>query len=243
MHIAEGVDAAIAEMGWRNGLLYLASRALEVLTGRRCRIFRYDFVAQPVPAGPAAAPRSASTRIQVREVASQDPIVQSFPRPAAVISARFAHGARCFVALRQEVFVGYLWIQEGDYMEDEVRCRYQLAPPGAAVWDFDVYVTPEMRLSRAFALLWSAANAYLRSRGFKWSMSRISGFNPHSLASHRRMGIVRLASGTFLVAGRLQVSMLTCAPFLHIGMRDSQFPVVLFSPPEGANSLQATTVP
>lgn len=191
------------ELGLANGALYLADRVLQRLSGGRARIIRYQFFAQPVP---QTAPPPATGKCQVHIVSADDPIVREFPRPPQVIARRFADGATCFVAQMGERFAGFLWIARDAYEEDEVRCRFELVPASICAWDFDVYVEPDFRIGRSFSRLWQTANAHLAAQGVQWSLSRISAFNPASLAAHRRLGIRPLSTATFIVLGPVQIS-------------------------------------
>ncbi|ANQ86412.1 hypothetical protein dqs_3391 [Azoarcus olearius] len=208
---------AVAELGYINAAFYLAGRLLQRVSAGRACIIRYQFFAQPVPEQPATSRPSAKS--QIRRVAPDDPVVSRFPRPPAVIARRFADGATCFVAENDGRFAGFLWLARDAYEEDEVRCRYELSPPERCAWDYDVYVEPEFRIGRTFSRLWEAANIHLAARGVRWSLSRISAFNPGSLAAHRRLGIRYLSTATFIVLGPVQISVLGAAPFLHVGMK------------------------
>jgi hypothetical protein len=221
-----------------NGSLWLVGRALSVLTHDRCRIQRYYFVAQPVPRA-----RRASTNgtITLRWVHATDPIVEQFPRPPEIIAGRFAMGSHCLVAERRGEFVGFLWLKERNYPEDDVRCRYVLEPSDEAAFDFDVYVEPPHRVGRTFARLWDEANAWLAEHGYGWSISRISAFKPESLAAHRRLGTQRIGSAIFLCIGTLQISLLHRAPFVQVGWNERNAPVVQLSPPK--HSANSTKVP
>ena len=224
------IRKTLSELGTANGLLYLAGRALQAVTGGRAFIVRYHFVAQPVPASPSQYSRqSPSTR--VRQVTPDDPIVASFPRPPSVIEHRFANGNTCFVAENNGRFAGFLWLARNAYEEDEIRCRYELAPPECCAWDFDVYVAPEYRIGRTFARLWEAANEHLSQAGVHWSLSRISAFNRASITAHQRLGIRKLCSATFLTLGPIQVSLLPRRTRMDLHNR----PVIeLFAPPYDA---------
>jgi len=228
-----GIRDTFRRLGAWNGSLCLASRALEAATRRRCRLLKYYFFAQPIPDG-ALAPVRPNERVRIDRIDAGDPMVARFPRPPAVIARRFAEGAVCFVARRDDEFVGFLWLQQDAYQEDEVRCRFVLAPHGRAAWDFDVHVEPAFRMGRAFARLWEAANAHLRERGVEWSLSRISAFNPDSVRAHARLRSRRIGGGVFLCAGPLQVSLLDCAPYAHVSLRDASFPVLRLDAASGA---------
>jgi hypothetical protein len=224
---------AIKDLGWGDGLLYMCSRALEAASGGRARVIKYHFVAQPVPENALSTGRAVANTV-ISRAAPDDPIVERFPRPRAVIERRYAEGAVCFVArTRSDELAGFIWIKQHQYMEDEVRCLYVLDPEGAAAWDFDVWLAPEFRLTRTFARLWDAANAYLRERGYRWTISRISAWNPASLAAHRRLGMQRLHSAVFIALGPLQLAVLTCAPYLHVALSRRRYPVLRLRGPEG----------
>ncbi len=221
----------IAELGRREAAIYSVARLLERASRGRIRLIRYHFVAQPVPASPGSASR-ASTTSRIRAVGADDPIVLAFPRPPAVIAQRFADGATCFVAETGERFAGFIWLKRDAYEEDEVRCRYEWVPPEGCAWDYDVYVEPEFRIGRTFSRLWETANAHLAADGVRWSLSRISAFNPGSLAAHRRLGIRPLCSATFVVAGPIQLSFLPRPPYVHIGTGPQSRPVLSLSAPD-----------
>jgi hypothetical protein len=227
---SSAIRESVASLGWGNGILYTIGRALEQVTRGRCRLFKYYFVAQPVPEQRLTAlPKASRTRIY-RALPTED-IIKRFPRPPAVIAWRFADGAACFVAERMGELVGFIWIKLERYQEDEVRCDYLLDPAQGLAWDFDAWVAPEFRMTRAFVQLWEAANDYLRQQGCHWSVSRISAFNPVSLASHRRMGAVHLHTGLFAVLGRTQLALFSCRPYIHVGFGVASRPRLSFHPP------------
>jgi len=118
------------------------------------------------------------------------------------------------------------------YSEDVVRARYLLPPSGKTAWDFDVYVVPEERLGFTFPRLWDTAYEYLREKGIRWSLSRISAFNPASLAAHRRLGARRIGSATFLLLGGAQLMLSSFRPYLHLSLRRSVPAVLRLSSPE-----------
>lgn len=192
-------------MGWVDGGFYLFARLCARLTGGWLRVVKYYVVAQPVTAMPLTALRADPATV-IDWVPEGHPLCASFPRPAAVIARRYRGGARCLAAVVKGEFAGYIWLQGHAYQEDEVRCTYRLADPVRSVWDFDVYVVPRFRWGRTMARLWQAADARLAAEGVRWSLSRISAFNPESLAAHRRLGTVDVKRLLFVCAGRHQVA-------------------------------------
>ncbi|MCM8566098.1 GNAT family N-acetyltransferase [Thauera linaloolentis] len=211
-------------------MLYLVNRTLQKASGNRALIARYHFFAQPVRAHTEPAVR-ASSKSLVRAINLDDPIVKAFPRPPHVIVQRFRNGATCFTAEHDGQFSGFLWLARNAYDEDEVRCRYELEPQASCAWDYDIYVEPRYRIGRTFARLWDAANAHLAEQGVRWSLSRISSFNVASIAAHKRLGITKLCSATFVVVGRLQVSFLPAPPYIHVSADGAKTPVIRLQAP------------
>ena len=210
--------AALRTRMAQDGPLVLALRAVAAIASRasrgRLRVVPYHFYAQRVRDASEAAPGGA---FQIEPAGASHDLVHAFPRPAAVIARRFENGARCLVARKGERFVGFLWTQPREYVEDEVRCIYSLQPPDATAWDFDVYVDPQFRLSKAFIRLWDTAHARLRSEGRAWTMSRIHVLNRESIRAHTRLGAVRLASALFVTGRGFQLALFTVRPYFHAG--------------------------
>jgi hypothetical protein len=221
---------AVRRLGIANGTLWATARWVAVVSSGRWQIHRYYFVAQPVPDKLQVATGRA-TGVAIRLIEPDDPLVEQFPRPRHVIVKRFGMNAHCLAAEKDGTFAGFIWLKESEYPEDEVRCVYRLDPVGNAVWDFDVHIEPAFRYGRTFIRLWEAANAWMRERNYRWTMSRISAFNPDSLAAHRRLGTVRVGSAVFLRTGRIQIAVLDRAPFVHIGWRADQIPCLLLRVP------------
>jgi GNAT superfamily N-acetyltransferase len=224
------IKESVASLGVANGLLLAVARSLDQATRGRCRLFKYYFVAQPVPTRPVATfSRSSQTRIFM--ASAGEGIIKRLPRPPEIIARRFADGSVCFIAARAETLVGFIWIKRETYREDEVRCQYVLQPAAQLAWDYDAYVDPLFRMTRAFAQLWEAANKFLREQGCLWSISRISAFNAASLAAHERLGTVHLQTGIFLVAGQVQLSLFSCYPYVHLGLGPGACPQLVLRPP------------
>lgn len=213
------------EFGVVDGMLYLVAR-LAGTTGGRIALYRYLFFAQPVPAEAPPAPRRAARFPAVREVGPQDALCAHFPRAPAVIEGRYAQGSHCLAAEQDGEFIGYLWLQLGPYLEDEVRCRFVPGPEGRAAWDYDIFLVPERRLGRGFVYLWQAANDFMRERGIRWTISRVSAFNTQSIRSHQRLGARLLGSAIFLKVLSAQVMLSSRRPFVHVSSGAASVPTV-----------------
>lgn len=217
-------------LGAGTAVLYLIDRLLSRLSGGRARLLRYHIVAQPIGGRPAA-PLRPDAKTQLSLTPADSPLVARFPRPATVIRRRFASGGQCLSAVVGGEFAGFVWWQHGHYEEDEVRCTFLLDDPKRCVWDYDVFVAPPFRLGRTMARLWGAVDQKLAAQGVTWSMSRISAFNPESLAAHARLGTVHCESATFVVLGQLQCALLQQAPFVHLSWRLQRGPRLLIKAP------------
>jgi hypothetical protein len=216
----------IRELGWLNGAWYALDRLLRAVSHGRARLHKYYFMAQPV-ADKRWLPPSRGASLEVRQISASDAALKGFPRPAAVLPYRFEQGAICLGAFKAQRCIGFLWLALGPYREDEVRCRYVPVPQGQAAWDFDVYVDPEHRASLAFLRLWDEANRFLAARGMRWSLSRISAFNPTSISSHSRMAARRVGRAIFIALGSWQVSLSSIAPHFFLSRHADSFPVFL----------------
>lgn len=203
------------ELGPADAPLYLLHVLLSRPTGGRARIERFIFVAQPVAETSLMPPGKTSSSV-VRQVLPGDPLLGQAARPDAVIADRYAQGATCLALAKDDVLQAFIWLIEKHYDEDVARARFVLPASGVAAWDFDVYVAPRYRFGYTFVKLWDAANAYLRARGTRWSLSRISAFNAGSLASHAKLGAQPIGRATFVIAGPLQIMWSSFAPRFHV---------------------------
>ena len=207
----------INELGLSNSCFYVIDRLCRRFSNGNCYLIRYLIVSQPI-SSKSLLPAKRGSKFIIREVVLGDPVISKFPVPEKVICERFAQNAKCFIAEKENDFVGYIWIVHQKYAEDEVRAIYFL-PDGNSVWDFDVYITPQYRLGPAFLKLWDHVNAILIRKGVNCSFSRISAFNPGSKHAHERLGAKILYKANFLVLGRLQITVLGCAPYLHVSTK------------------------
>ncbi len=169
------IKLTIQTMGAVNYLLYVLNRALKKLSNK-LQIVKYYFFSQPVRQQPMIK-NPEKRNIKVSRTMPDDVIVQQFPRPDEVIKDRFDQDAYCYTAIRNNKFVGFIWYCEKVYHEDEVRCKFMPTPATEAVWDFDVYIEPDNRMSLAFPLLWDKVNESLSEKNYGYTLSRISAFN------------------------------------------------------------------
>ena len=220
------------ELGVGGTLCYVVYR-LCARTGGLAALHRYLFVAQPVPMAALLPPRRGGS-ILVRQVDAGDPLLLSLPLQDHVLRYRAGQGAICFGAFKSGEIVGCLWLCLTPYEEDEVRCRYHPEPSGRASWDFDVYLKPDHRSGLGFARLWDTANGFLRDRDAVVSWSRISAFNPASIASHARLGARVVGKATFFRIGPCQVMVASVAPYVHVSFRRSDMPDLRLSVPHTA---------
>jgi hypothetical protein len=219
-------QATASGIGLWNAILFSASRLSSILGGNRIRIVKYYFTAQPVSApGAERSPRSGTFDIAWADADCK--LLQQADRPAAILAARFAQGARCLVAANGDDLAGFVWFVTGPYEEDEVRARFVPGPQGEAAWDFDVTIMPQYRMGRLFSYLWARTNAELARCGVRHTMSRISAFNPGSLASHKRLGAQVIGSALFVCVGRLQLMRSSLRPRWHFSWRHDQRPTLV----------------
>lgn len=224
------IKKLVGELGLVGAICYVVYR-LCALSGGIVSLHRYLIVAQPIPAKALLAPGRGRS-IMVQQLDITDPVLLSLPLDRKVIEFRASQGAICFGAFKDGGIIGCLWLCLAGYQEDEVRCRYLPTPLEKSAWDFDVYLEPEHRSGLGFARLWDEANDYLRRRGVSFSWSRISAFNPRSLAAHARLGATIAATATFLRFGPCQVMITSVPPYRHLSLRREDSPVIQLSQSE-----------
>jgi hypothetical protein len=227
------VKSLVRELGAVGALSYVVYR-LCTKTGGLASLHRYLFVVQPVPDN-ALLPGKRGRSIVIEQVNPRAPILLSLPLDDKVLAYRAGQGAICFGAFKGGEIIGCLWLCLSPYQEDEVRCRYHPMPLGGSSWDFDVYLKPEHRNGLGFARLWDEANAFLRQRGIACSWSRISAFNPGSLAAHGRLGAKVVGKATFLRLGPCQVMVASMPPYVHLSLRRSAVPSLRLYTQKGQN--------
>jgi len=216
--------SAVRAFGVFDGCLYCLDRILHA-AGGCLRIYSYILVSQPVP--PEAPGGSMMANVTIRELGRNDPALREFPLDDDVLDWRFGQGAVCLGIWRKGALLGCFWFHRGTFLEDEVRCRFSPRPAESTVWDFDVYLMPEHRLGRGFLQLWHAAFGVIRGLGAKWSVSRISGFNERSRASHQALGARPVGRAIYLKGRRKQVMISTLRPYLHVSSSPEDVPEII----------------
>lgn len=207
----------IRELGPLTAFLYVLDRLLRRVS-KRIGFNYYLFVAQPLAEKPRLPPTRGKAFV-FRLLQGYEPILDGLDRPTAVLRQRFAQGAQCLLATKNEAMVGCIWFVRGSYAEDEVRVDYLLPLDGQSVWDFDVFVTESERLGFLFAKQWDAFDALLKQQGIRYTVSRINAFNQRSVASHRALGAKNCGSALFLRLGRLQWMLSNLRPYIAFGGR------------------------
>ena len=220
--------ALILQLGFINACLYLANRTTQKFS-IPLSFNKYYFVSQLLNPQPLL-PKNKGSKLRIIELPPDAINPHPCPRPADVIADRYKQQASCLAAYKEQEFAGCLWYAKTRYKEDEVRCLYELVSPKTA-WDFDVYVEPKFRLSPVFLKLWDTASSKLISEGYNWSFSRISAFNPLSLASHKRMGAKLFGWAVFIRLSALQLTLTSINPYFHLSFTEHSFPIFKLQPP------------
>ena len=207
------LNQAIKELGVTNGLIYAIHRIMSGISGGKAQIIRYYVVAQPVADKPLLPPHRGKN-IEVRKLDKDTPDIYQLPTPREIIEDRLTQG-QCLAAYQKGELCGYMWLNLGEYYEEEARCLFVPWPKDKTAWDYDLFIDPKHRLGFAFSRLWDEANKFLRENKVQWSVSRISAFNAVSLASHARLGTQRLGIVNFIVLGPIQFTIGSLPPYLH----------------------------
>ncbi|MEQ8496921.1 MAG: hypothetical protein RLW42_22105, partial [Gammaproteobacteria bacterium] len=134
------------------------------------------------------------------------------PRDPARFLRRVQRGDVCFAAMRGGRAEGVLWLSFEDFDESDVKAVFRVHPAHGMAWDSNLYIMPDARGGFIFALLWDAANAWLREHGYRWVATQTSAFNGASLQAHQRMGSRRIGWMLYLLLGRWQVTFSSLTP-------------------------------
>src|SRR5262245_53377965 len=216
------------EFGLTAGPLYVLDRVLQTVSPR-LRLLAYELMDQPIDGRPLL-PANLTKKLEYVEIGPGHPAVAVMPARTDIKASRFAQGARCLGVYRSGVLLGYIWWCPRRYLEDEVRCTYQLEPADASVFDFDLYVLPEHRMGIAFMAVWHGANQWLHSLGVRHSFSRITLFNMASRRAHQRLGGCRVGRVLFLRLWGFESMLATAPPYVDFSWRDAGRMVLKLSP-------------
>lgn len=186
----------------------------------------YVIVEQPLP--PRVMSRKAD-RPTFRSYLAEpnDPALARLPIAPETIKFRFDQGAECMILMTNDEVAGCLWFTFNPFIEDEVRCKFTPAPEAEACWDFDLFIHPQFRFTRAMNDLWADAALEMESRGARRTFSRISVFNLRSLRSHQRLGAAPVARIDFFYCWGAQLMIGDVKPWIHFGWKNDDFPHLL----------------
>jgi hypothetical protein len=207
----------MSDLPLRGNVLSWVARGVRRVSCGRVRLLHYLIVAQPVPAAPTQRATPARS-LAVERIGPGHPLLLQFPHRADALRKRFAEQAVCHAAHHDGKLVGYLWLQETPFADRDAGCLFVPAPQGRSAWDYDLWIAPAWRMSRAFLRLWDEAHAYLRSRSVQWTLSCVSSSNPASLASHQRLGARVLSHAWILRVGTRQLAVFTQPPFVDLSL-------------------------
>ncbi|MEQ8660637.1 MAG: hypothetical protein RLW62_07460 [Gammaproteobacteria bacterium] len=159
------------------------------------------------------------------------------PRDHARFLRRVQRGDVCFAAMRDERAEGVLWLTFETFDESDVKAVFRVHPAHGMAWDSNLYIMPDARGGFIFALLWDAANAWLRERGYRWVATQTSAFNGPSLQAHQRMGSRRIGWMLYVLIGRWQVTSSSLRP--RLDLRAPRAPALVYTiplPPPAADA-------
>ena len=230
------IALSIRERSALGAVLHVIDVALCTLSRGRCRLRGYTLIAQAIGIGTLTLTRRHAGTV-IQSVTPQHPLARHIPRSDRVNLQRWATGSECLAATVNGNFAGSVWTARTRYIDDEVRCAYELADAVHTVWNFDPYLAPRYRGGGTCTRLWQAVDSHLQAEGIEWSFSRIALLNPASMAAPRRMHAQRVGTAVFLSLGSLQVSLFSISPFVHVGARHHSLPTVRLNVPTTARAL------
>lgn len=212
----EKLTSPFKEFGPFGGLIYLIDQMLSSISPK-LRLYYYELMIQPIPSAPLL-PERITKSLEFRQISQQDPDMAHIHIPAEIIEYRFAQGAICLGAYKQQEMIGYIWFSFDTYEEDEVRCTFVLQPSKESVFDFDLYLYPKYRLGFGFVSLWDGASGLLRDRGIRYTYSRLSRFNTESRRAHEHLGWKCVGRCVFLKTWNAELMFATLFPYVHFGV-------------------------
>lgn len=218
--IGARVRVDIRALGKLGFAFYYLDRLLRKLAFGNGHLMGMWFYMQPV-AGEARARPAPNEHTTIGVVRPGEIPDAAFGRPEGVVAQRFRDGSVCIASRHDDELQGFMWLSFGPLRERLVRCDFEPAVPAATSWDYDFFVAPKYRMGRTFARLWDCANEYLRSRDIRWTGSWIGFTNLASARAHERLGAHRVGWAVFVTIGRVQLTVASMRPWLHVSLGDS----------------------
>ncbi|PIE44164.1 MAG: hypothetical protein CSA50_01795 [Gammaproteobacteria bacterium] len=217
----------INELGILIAFLYFIDQLLKKLN-KKSGLYFYYFYDQKFESKPVREPRKKV--FDFYWIDKVDDMIVDLPRPRSVLNSRFQSGSRCMVAKKVDAneFLGCAWFSYGFYQEDEVNCLYEFTN-SQKVWDYDIYVKPELRMSRLFLRLWQQASKSLYEDGYTSSLSRISAYNLQSIRSHEKLGATKVGWSLFFKVSHFQLMFSSKAPYLSLSYKNHGQPRLTFT--------------
>ena len=133
-----------------------------------------------------------------------------------VMASRIRQNATCLGAFKEMNLSATCGSATGGTRKTRSGVRICWGVRRDSVFDFDFYIYPEHRMGLAFVALWNGANAFLSSRGIRYTFSRLTRFNTASRRAHRHFGWKHVGRALFLQLGRFEMMLATVAPFAGI---------------------------
>jgi len=153
------------------------------------------------------------------------------PRDEARFERRVARGDTCFAVYADTRAEGVLWLSYGAFDEPDVKAVFRVWPEHLTAWDSNLYVVEDARAGFHFAILWDAANAFLRTKGYTHVATQTSAFNGPSLQAHRRMGSRRFGWMLYLIVGPIHLTFSSLRPRVAVTGHRGIAPVYDIPPP------------
>jgi hypothetical protein len=206
-------------MGFWNAVLYILSRLLCRLS-QDITLNKYYVLA--CPPGFAGKEMRFCGKYEFRFISSSRELEHE-RLSQDEIQNRLDAGDCCLACFKDNTLAGYLWINTAGYREIEDRSLFSLGNE-QLVWDYDIYVPPEHRAGFVFACLWNEYFNYLKQHKIKYTLSRVSVFNYHSVRSHKGLGARVIFSVVYLKLFSWQISLSGVFPHLFFSVSQATLP-------------------
>jgi len=217
------IQSALRHFGIFNGCLYLFNQLSKKMFGDGVILEKFYIYAQPLTQEKILPVKKAG-KYKLINLKRESTDLRIFGRPTKVIEDRYDKGGQCIGCFKNDKLLGYIWFTFESYNEDVVRCVYIPYPKETTCWDYDIFIEPKYRIGFVFAALWDALNEELYSKGYRWSMSRISAFAVESIKSQSRLGAKRIGMLIFLKLFGSQLLFSSNSPYVHLSFSEKNYP-------------------